>query len=49
LKDGLVQNFSELGLLHSFLGILKGQTHVLPEYPEGEEVGQEEGGAVPLE
>jgi hypothetical protein len=27
LKDGLVQNVSELGLLPSFLGILKGRTH----------------------
>jgi hypothetical protein len=47
LKDRLVQKFSELGLLRSILGILKGRTQVLPEYPEGE-VGQEEGGAVPL-
>ncbi len=47
LKDRLVQKFSELGLLRSYLGILKGRTQVLPEYPEGE-VRQEEGGAVPL-
>jgi hypothetical protein len=31
LKDGLVQKFSDLGLLRSFLGILKGQTQVSPE------------------
>jgi hypothetical protein len=46
LKDRLVKKL-ELGLLRSFLRILKGWTQVLPEYPEGE-VGQEEGGAVPL-
>ncbi len=43
----LVQKILELGLLRSFLGILKGRTQVSPEYPEGE-VGQEEGEAVPL-
>jgi hypothetical protein len=31
LKDELVQNFSELRLLRSFLGILEGLTQVSPE------------------